>query len=175
MSFSFPAASTSSIRSVTYPLYAPSRLSSLALPATKNPASSCCLFRLRLTALPSSSSSVTYPMYAPSLAFLGALSDEKHPALKLALTCLLSAILLQIISENRIEIGMCVSHYRGFCRKTWSSPRPISTGQLNTLLHLHIRPIYLVFFQGPYFFRMGNLILELTSRLDAFSVYSFQT
>ncbi len=32
-----------------------------------------------------------------------------------------------------------------------SSPRPISTGQLNTLLHLHLRPINLIIFQGSYF------------------------
>ena len=31
-----------------------------------------------------------------------------------------------------------------------SSPRPISIGQLNTLLHLHTRPINLVVFQGSY-------------------------
>lgn len=32
----------------------------------------------------------------------------------------------------------------------WSSPRPISIGQLNALLHLHLRPIYLVVCQGTY-------------------------
>ena len=32
----------------------------------------------------------------------------------------------------------------------WSSPRPISIGQLNALLHLHLRPIYLVVYQGTY-------------------------
>jgi hypothetical protein len=32
-----------------------------------------------------------------------------------------------------------------------SSPRSISTGQLNTLLYLHFQPIYLVIYQGPYF------------------------
>ena len=32
----------------------------------------------------------------------------------------------------------------------WSSPRSISIGQLNTLLHLHLRPIHLVVFKGPY-------------------------
>ena len=31
-----------------------------------------------------------------------------------------------------------------------SSPRSISIGQLNTLLHLHLQPIYLVVFKGPY-------------------------
>ena len=31
-----------------------------------------------------------------------------------------------------------------------SSPRSISIGQLNTLLYLHLQPIYLVVFKGPY-------------------------
>ena len=57
-----------------------------------------------------------------------------------------------------------------------SSPRPISTGQLNTLLRFHLRPIYLVVSQGPYqFLSVGSLILRLVSRLDAFSVYPFRT
>ena len=56
-----------------------------------------------------------------------------------------------------------------------SSPRPISTGQLNTLLCLHLQPINLVVFKGSYYLRMGYLILRGASRLDAFSVYPFQT
>ncbi len=32
----------------------------------------------------------------------------------------------------------------------WSCPRPISCGQLHTLLHFHLRPIYLVVFKGSY-------------------------
>ena len=56
----------------------------------------------------------------------------------------------------------------------WSSPRPISSSQLHTLLHFHLCPIYLVVFKGSYFFRMGYLILRGASRLDAFSVYPFQ-
>ena len=32
----------------------------------------------------------------------------------------------------------------------WSSPRPISIGQLNTLLHLHLRPINHVVYMGSY-------------------------
>ena len=55
-----------------------------------------------------------------------------------------------------------------------SSPRPISSSQLHTLLHFHLCPIYLVVFKGSYFFRMGYLILRGASRLDAFSVYPFQ-
>jgi hypothetical protein len=31
-----------------------------------------------------------------------------------------------------------------------SSPRPISTGRLNTLPCVHLRPINLVVYQGPY-------------------------
>ena len=56
-----------------------------------------------------------------------------------------------------------------------SSPRPISNSQLHTLLYFHLCPIYLVVFKGSYFFRMGYLILRGASRLDAFSVYPFQT
>ena len=43
-----------------------------------------------------------------------------------------------------------------FCRKLcsakllWSSPRTISTGQLHTLLHFHLRPINQIVFLGPY-------------------------
>src|SRR3970282_2788315 len=57
----------------------------------------------------------------------------------------------------------------------WSSPRLISTGQLKVFLLLHLRPIYLVFSKVSYSFRMGNLFLRWVSRLDAFSVYPFQT
>ena len=64
-----------------------------------------------------------------------------------------------------------VSRFRHF----WSSPRPISSSQLHTLLHFHLCPIYLVVFKGSYFFRMGYLILRGASRLDAFSVYPFRT
>ena len=55
-----------------------------------------------------------------------------------------------------------------------SSPRSISIAQLNTLLHLHLRPINDVVFIGPYQ-KVGYLILRWASRLDAFSVYPFRT
>ena len=64
-----------------------------------------------------------------------------------------------------------VSRFRHF----WSSPRPISSSQLHTLLHFHPCPIYLVVFKGSYSFRMGYLILRGASRLDAFSVYPVPT
>ena len=45
--------------------------------------------------------------------------------------------------------------------------RAISTGQLNALLRLHLRPIDVVVFHGP----RGYLVLRGASRLDAFSGY----
>ena len=57
-----------------------------------------------------------------------------------------------------------------------SSPRPISTGLLSTLLRLHIRPINLVVYQGSYSLKgMGELISRWASRLDAFSGYPVRT
>ena len=53
--------------------------------------------------------------------------------------------------------------------------RSISIGQLHALLHLHLQPIYLMVYKGSYFLRMGNLILKMASRLDAFSVYPCRT
>ena len=50
-----------------------------------------------------------------------------------------------------------------FCKKVLKIIRPISIGQLNTLL-LHLKPINLVVFKGTY-----------CSRLDAFSGYPFRT
>ena len=55
-------------------------------------------------------------------------------------------------------------------------PSEISIGQLNALLHLHLRPIKLVVYKQPYSFKMmGYLILKHVSRLDAFSVYRNRT
>jgi hypothetical protein len=45
--------------------------------------------------------------------------------------------------------------------------RAISTGQLNALLHLHLRPIDVVVYHGS----QGYLVLRGASRLDAFSGY----
>jgi hypothetical protein len=49
--------------------------------------------------------------------------------------------------------------------------RAISTGQLNALLRLHLRPIDVVVFHGP----QGDLVLRGASRLDAFSGYPVRT
>ena len=70
---------------------------------------------------------------------------------------------------------LCYSALSIHSRFSWSSPRPISTSQLHALLHFHPWPIYLIVFEGPYFLRMGSLILKGASRLDAFSVYPVRT
>ena len=55
------------------------------------------------------------------------------------------------------------------------SPRPISTGRLNMLPCVHLRPINVVVYHGPYLVNpVGNLILERASHLDAFSAYPFR-
>ena len=60
------------------------------------------------------------------------------------------------------------------CIGFWSSPHPISSSQLHTLLHFHLCPIYLIVSKGVYFLEgMGELISGWASRLDAFSVYPF--
>ena len=53
-------------------------------------------------------------------------------------------------------------------------PRPISTASLHALQHFHLRPIYLIVFEGSYSLLMRSLILRWASRLDAFSVYLFR-
>ena len=56
------------------------------------------------------------------------------------------------------------------------SPRPISTGRLNALPRLHLRPIDLVVYEGSYpVDPVGELILGSASRLDAFSGYPVRT
>ena len=60
--------------------------------------------------------------------------------------------------------------------KVRPSPRLISTGRLNVLPRLHLRPIHLVVCKESYSVnQMGDLILRLASRLDAFSAYPVQT
>ena len=60
-------------------------------------------------------------------------------------------------------------------RRKIPSPRPISTGRLNTSPCVHLRPINLVVYQGPYPVNpVGDLISRQASRLDAFSAYPFR-
>src|SRR5690349_7611232 len=60
-------------------------------------------------------------------------------------------------------------------RSGWSSRSAVGTGPLRRSLAVHSRPIDLVVFQEPMYFRTGNLVLEGASRLDAFSAYPVPT
>ena len=55
---------------------------------------------------------------------------------------------------------------------TWSSPRPISIGQLNTLLHFHIRPINHVVFMGSYL--TGKPVSGISHLEEGFTLRCFQ-
>ncbi len=74
--------------------------------------------------------------------------------------------------SRRFLDRMCGGKYRIKAVKLSS----LSTGKLNTLPCLHIRPINLVVFQGTLDQSvLRNLISGRASRLDAFSVYPFRS
>ena len=81
---------------------------------------------------------------------------------------------VQLVRSHCLQADSCRA--RALLRKTRrSSPRPISIGQLNALLHLHLRPINHVVYMGSYPFLVRYLIFGRVSRLDAFSVYLIRT
>ena len=109
---------------------------------------------------------------------------------RIKLACVRSLLLFKLKHPLQFECGgrvLCTlkTEQRFWTRKDLSllflrtcrlSPRAISTGQLNTLLCLHLRPIYQIVSLGPYSLEeMGDLILGGVSRLDAFSVYLVRT
>ena len=80
--------------------------------------------------------------------------------------------------QSTVQANFCVGMYALVCSVislsiTGSNQayRAISTGQLNALLHLHLRPIDEVVYLGP----QGYLVLRGASRLDAFSGYPVRT
>ncbi len=61
-------------------------------------------------------------------------------------------------------------------KQLWTSPRPISTSQLQPLLTFHLWPINPVVYWEPYPIKwVGALISKQASRLDAFSGYPSRT
>ena len=96
-------------------------------------------------------------------------------SLKIILPCVISEVPSHFVQWNDQNPNLSLRLRLVFAKCFWSSPRPISSSQLHTLLYFHPCPIYLVVFKGVYFFRMGYLISRGASRLDAFSVYPFRT
>ena len=86
--------------------------------------------------------------------------------------CLSSCFAFGLCSQPASRL---LPHSRSTLQNSRSSPRPISIGQLNTLLHLHLRPINHVVYMGSYPFLVRYLIFGRVSRLDAFSVYLIRT
>ncbi len=79
--------------------------------------------------------------------------------------------------RRRPQRGRCSSRTPQRARTSFvdPSPRPISTGRLNMLPCVHLRPINVIVYHGPYLVDpVGNLILERASHLDAFSAYPFR-
>jgi hypothetical protein len=75
-------------------------------------------------------------------------------------------------SRDRLTSFVLLSEFKEFYGQ---ASRPISTGKLNALLHLHIRPINLVVSEGSSATEVeGYLIFGWASRLDAFSAYPFR-
>ena len=75
--------------------------------------------------------------------------------------------------ERDLGVGLATPSSETFYGQ---ASRPISTGQLSTLLYLHTRPINVVVYNGPLGdCSQGYLILKEASRLDAFSGYPFRT
>ncbi len=74
--------------------------------------------------------------------------------------------IINVLSKSVLLFGVWLS-FTG----SDQANRAISTGQLNALLRLHLRPIDVVVFHGP----QGYLVLRGASRLDAFSGYPFRS
>ena len=82
---------------------------------------------------------------------------------------------LLVPTKKNMCLQNCLPNLKINSLSFWLNPRPISNHQLNTLLYLHLGPIYLVVFKGSYCFHMRYPILRGASRLDAFSVYPVPT
>ena len=67
--------------------------------------------------------------------------------------------------------GRCLQRLSGAPSKGRGGPRPVSGARLKASRPLHLRPIDLVVFEGPYLVKVGGPISGSASRLDAFSAY----
>ena len=73
--------------------------------------------------------------------------------------CILSAIITGFSSIYLKAVPSKLNNVFQVFKTIWSSPRPISTSQLNALLHLHLWPINVIVSHGSYHF-WGKSYLE---------------
>ena len=66
-------------------------------------------------------------------------------------------VLCVIVTEYQIR-HIFISSYNKLSNPFWTSPRSISIGQLNTLLHLHLRPINHIVYMGPYYLSVWDIL-----------------
>ncbi len=89
-----------------------------------------------------------------SLFLCNTMSYFLSSSVKYTSTCLrLQSIFLVLLKTNFVIKSIVPSklnNVKSFSLKPWSSVRPISIGQLNTLLHLHLRPINVIVSHGSY-------------------------
>ena len=76
---------------------------------------------------------------------------------KSILNCYAIGFLLLISTLSHVLCSSCTKLSFHPFPLPWISPRPISTYQLNTLLCLHLKPIYLVVFKGSYLTGISHL------------------
>ncbi len=70
---------------------------------------------------------------------------------------------LHIIYQRNVQVNVRLQFIKGIydilsSHKLWSSPRPISIGQLHALLHFHLRPINLVVYKGSYYLMIWDIL-----------------
>ena len=102
-------------------------------------------------------------------------SNHQHSQYHTPSLCVISRRSVSQIINLNFVIHLFFSRYQVQPATPYHSlgkPSTISTGQLHSLLRLHLPPIKLVVSQRSYLvLPMGNLVLRGASHLDAFSGY----
>ena len=74
-------------------------------------------------------------------------TTELNYCVRYGYRCVLRVIITEFLNTTYLIFHLL---YDKLSNSSWKSPRPISIGQLNTLLHLHLRPINHVVYMGSY-------------------------
>ena len=88
-------------------------------------------------------------------------------SLKIILPCVISEVPSHFVQWNDQNPNLSLRLRLVFAKCFWSSPRPISSSQLHTLLYFHPCPIYLVVFKGSWISHPeGGFTLRCLQRLS---------